>query len=136
MTLTKQDGRPSYVRVNSVTQRLPVPTMRRTLKRFEFGCATREARMSCRPLMRSPDYGYSSTASPRYMSCSTSKSFASDAAPWRLSACRISFSSMLPLPFLAPTGAGLPFHLRLVEIETYTRSSADTLPTRGRVTVP
>src|SRR5271154_1477880 len=34
------------------------------------------------------------------MSCSTSKSFASEAAQWRLSASRISFSSMLLLPFL------------------------------------
>jgi hypothetical protein len=29
--------------MNSVTQRLRAPTMRRTLKRFAFGCATREA---------------------------------------------------------------------------------------------
>src|SRR5271165_7179818 len=34
------------------------------------------------------------------MSCSTSKSFASEAAQWRLSASRISFSSILPFPFL------------------------------------
>ena len=34
-----------------------MPTMRRTLKRFEFGCAMREAWMLCRPLMRSPDCG-------------------------------------------------------------------------------
>src|ERR1700723_42402 len=55
--------------------------------------------MFCRPLMRSPDCGYSSTASSRYMSCSTSKSFASEAAQWRLSASRITFSSILLLPF-------------------------------------
>src|SRR5450631_4117040 len=85
--------------MNSVTQRSLVPTMRRTLKRLELGCATREAWMLRRPLMRSPDCGYSSTASSRYMSCSTSKSFASEAAQWRLSAFRISVSSMLLLPF-------------------------------------
>src|ERR1700730_6630754 len=50
--------------------------------------------------MRSPDCGYSSSASSRYMSCSTSKSFASEAAQWRLSATRISFSSILLFPFL------------------------------------
>jgi len=41
MTLTVQDGRPSYVRMNSVTQRSPLPTMRRTVKRLWFGCAVR-----------------------------------------------------------------------------------------------
>ena len=106
------DGRPSYARMNSVTQRSPVPTMRRTLKRFVFGCATREAWILCRPLMRSPDCGYSSSASSRYMSCSTSKSFASEAAQWRLSASRISFSSILLLPFLAlRPGRTAPSHV-------------------------
>src|SRR5271165_5815348 len=53
------------------------------------------------PDARSPDCGYSRIASSRYMSCSTSKSFASEAAQWRLSASRISFSSiLLLLPFL------------------------------------
>src|SRR4051812_19306861 len=51
--------------------------------------------------MRSPDCGYSSTASSWYMSCSTAKSFASAADQWRLSAARISFSSIPLLPFLA-----------------------------------
>src|SRR5580693_8636474 len=87
--------------MNSVTQRSPAPTMRRTLKRFELGWAAREAWMLCRPLIRSPDCGYSSTASSRYMSCSASKSFASEAAQWRSSASRISFSPILLLPFHA-----------------------------------
>src|SRR6201998_3618702 len=68
--------------------------MRRTLKRLELGCATRDAWMLCRPLMRSPDCGYSSTASSRYMSCSASKSFASDAAQCPSNAARISERSI------------------------------------------
>src|SRR5208282_3994580 len=96
--------------MNSVTQRSPVPTIRRTVKRLEFGWATREACMLCRPLMRSPDCGYSSSASSRYMSCSTSKSFTSEAAQWRLSASRISFSSILLLPFLWAVIAILRLH--------------------------
>ena len=36
-----------------MTQRLAVPTILRTTKRFLFGCATRETSMFCRPRMRS-----------------------------------------------------------------------------------
>src|SRR5690349_6103708 len=53
--------------------------------------------------MRSPDCGYSSTASSRYISCSTSKSFASDAAQWRSKAARISLSNISIFPHV--TGA-------------------------------
>src|ERR1700758_186320 len=96
--------------MNSVTQRSPEPTMRLTVKRFELGCATREAWMLRRPLMRSPDCGYSSTASSRYMSCSTLKSFASEAAQWRLRASRISLASILLLLFLRVVIAILHLH--------------------------
>ncbi len=75
--------------MNSVTQRSPEPVIRRTVKRLEFGCAVREAWMLWRPRMRSPDCGYSSRASSRYISCSASKSLASEAAQWRLRAFRI-----------------------------------------------
>lgn len=71
-----------------------------SVKRFEFGCAAREAWILRRPLMRSPDCGYSRSASSQYISCSASKSFASEAAQCRLSAPRISLSSILLLPFL------------------------------------
>ena len=40
---TKRDGKPSYVRTNSVTQRSAAPSTRRTTKRFLFGCAKRDA---------------------------------------------------------------------------------------------
>ena len=63
MMLTVKDGRPSCLRTYSVIQRSPAPTIRRTLKRFRFGCAVREDCMLRRPRMRSPDCGYSSTAS-------------------------------------------------------------------------
>src|ERR1700722_3947399 len=99
--------------MNSATQRSPVPMTRRTVKRLEFGCAVRDAWMLCRPLMRSPDCGYSSTASSRYMSCSLSKSFTSDAAQWRLSASRISVSFIRLLPLVGASvkpGIGFVAH--------------------------
>ena len=43
--------------MNSETQRSPVPTIRRTVKRLDSGWTVREACMLCRPLMRSPGAG-------------------------------------------------------------------------------
>ena len=37
MMLTVYDGLPSYVRMSSVTQRSPLPMIRRTVNRFLFG---------------------------------------------------------------------------------------------------
>src|ERR1700722_4865013 len=113
--------------MNSETQRSPEPTMRRTVKRLKFGCTGRGAWMLCRPLMRSPDCGYSSSASSRYMSCSASKSFASEAAQWRLSASRILFSSIpaIPVPRLV-----IEFWPRLGQGDD---GSLDLMGTRGSI---
>src|ERR1700761_2477677 len=97
--------------MNSVTQRSPEPMIRRTVKRLALGWAAREAWMLCRPLRRSPDWGYSSTASSRYIACSASKSFASPAAQWRSSASLMAVSSMAAAPVADTPHMGGPGHV-------------------------
>jgi hypothetical protein len=49
--------------IHGLLDRIAVPIIRRTVKRFLFGCTKRDARMPRLPRMRSPDCGHSSTAS-------------------------------------------------------------------------
>src|SRR5208337_2932632 len=87
--------------------------------------------MLCRPLMRSPDCGYSSTASSRYMSCSTSKSFASEAARCRLSASRISFSAILLLLRACNDARGVTAAFNLNLLRRISRELGGTVPGDG-----
>src|SRR5215471_15939823 len=57
MMLTVYEGEPSYVSTNSVTQRSPLPMIRRTEKRFLFGWTVLLSWILRRPRMRSPDCG-------------------------------------------------------------------------------